>query len=258
MLSYQHAYHAGNLADVHKHAVLAFVLDYLGRKDKPLTYLETHAGRALYDLAAPEAVRTGEAAAGIGRVGAWFAPPHPYGRVLAETRAARGPTAYPGSPLIAAMLLRPDDRMHLAELHPQERAALQRVLPQADIRAEDGVAMALSLCPPVPRRGLLLADPSYEVKEDYAAMARLMPALHRKWNVGVLILWYPLLDDARHEGMAAAIVAAIPGALRHEVRFAPARPGHRMTGSGLIVVNPPWGLAEETARLTRLYEGLVP
>ena len=127
MLSYQHAYHAGNAADVHKHALLALALDYMARKPKPLTSLETHAGRALYDLAGAEARKTGEAAAGIGRMQGWFAPDHPYARALAAAQAQGGASAYPGSPLIARTLLRADDRLVLAERHPQEVAALHNV-----------------------------------------------------------------------------------------------------------------------------------
>lgn len=257
MLSYQHAYHAGNLADVHKHAVLAVALDYLAQKDKPLSYIETHAGRGLYDLKAPEAVKTGEAAQGIARVADWFAPDHPYARALAGVRASHGASAYPGSPLIAAALLRPDDPIRLAELHPQEVAALRRALPgRATIRQEDGAAMAMAACPPLPRRGLCLIDPSYEVRDDHAAMADLLTALHRRWNVGALMLWYPLLDGAPHRPMTAAIARAIPDALIHEVGFAPARPGHRMRGSGLVLVNPPYGILPELRRLTELYAAL--
>lgn len=109
MLSYQHLYHAGNLADVHKHALLAWVLDYLTAKDKPLTYIESHAGRGLYDLSAPEAVKTGEAAQGIGRLEAQIDPEHPYRRILERVRLARGADAYPGSPMIAALSLRDSD-----------------------------------------------------------------------------------------------------------------------------------------------------
>jgi 23S rRNA (adenine2030-N6)-methyltransferase len=242
MLSYQHAYHAGNLADVHKHAALAFVLDYLARKPKPLSYLETHAGRGLYDLAGPEAAKTGEAAGGIGRL----RPPaaHPYARVLAAARARFGAAAYPGSPLIAALLLRPVDRLALAELHPQEHAALRDTLVPlgAQVVREDGLAFALARTPPVPRRGLLLADPSFEVKADYEAVPRGLLAVHRKWNVGTLMLWYPILDGAPHLAITRAVTQAVPAALISEVRFPPPRPGHRMRGSGLIVINPPWGM----------------
>lgn len=258
MLSYQHGYHAGNLADVHKHALLAWMLAYLTAKDKPLSYFETHAGRALYRLDAPEAQKTGEAAAGIGRAAAWFAADHPYARLLARVRAAEGPAAYPGSPLIAAHSLRPGDRMTLAELHPAEFAALQAALAPypATCLQRDGLALATEVLPPTPRRGVLLADPSYEVKTEFAALPLAFRRIANKWPVGVLILWYPLLAGGPHLPMLADLEARFPGALRHEVTFPPARPGHRMTGSGLFVVNPPYGLAEEAARLGQTFAQL--
>jgi 23S rRNA (adenine2030-N6)-methyltransferase len=254
MLSYQHLYHAGNLADLHKHAVLAAALAYLAQKDKPLTYVETHAGRALYDLSAPEAARTGEAAAARAAY-ARLPAGHPLGHAIALTRASHGPDAYPGSPLIAALTLRPADRLHLAELHPAEHAALERAMSPypAIVHRTDGLAMALALCPPQPRRGLCLIDPSYEVKDDYRTVPVTLGRLHRKWNVGVILLWYPLLDGAPHQPMLETLAAAHPAALRHEVRFPPARAGHRMTGSGLFILNPPFGLAVELARLDTLF-----
>ncbi|MCV2869837.1 23S rRNA (adenine(2030)-N(6))-methyltransferase RlmJ [Defluviimonas sp. WL0002] len=259
MLSYQHIYHAGNLADVHKHALLAVMLDYLTRKDKPLSYLETHAGRGLYRLDAPEAQKTGEAEQGIGRLAAAFPPDHPYARILARVQADHGPSAYAGSPLVAALSLRAIDRMHLAELHPREHAALAEAMSPfgADIRHQDGVEMALALTPPEPRRGIMLIDPSYEVKTDYTSMARLVAQVARKWNVGVIALWYPILTSRAHEGMLATLESQdLPGALRHEVRFPPARDGHGMTGSGLFIVNAPFGTAEECARLDAIFAGL--
>jgi len=253
MLSYQHSYHAGNLADVHKHALLAWMLDYLTQKNKPLTYIETHAGRGLYDLASPEAVRTGEAAAGIARAEAGFTPEHPYRRRLAEVRARFGPQAYPGSPLIAALCLRDGDPLHLAELHPQELRALTTNLGPwgAHIQARDGFDMALAVCPPTPRRGLMLVDPSYEVKADYDRIPRIIGQINRKWNVGIIALWYPILTDAPHRAMLAELHTAFPDALRSEATFPPARDGHRMVGSGMFIVNPPYGLAEEAARIVQ-------
>ncbi|MFD1342840.1 23S rRNA (adenine(2030)-N(6))-methyltransferase RlmJ [Litorisediminicola beolgyonensis] len=249
MLSYQHAYHAGNLADVHKHGLLAWALDYLTRKDKPLSYIETHAGRGLYDLSGPEATKTGEAAQGIARAEAAFPSDHPYRRVLTALRAAQGETAYPGSPLVAQAILRDSDTRHLAELHPGEHAALAQAAKGARLYREDGFALAHSLVPPTPRRGLLLCDPSYEIKADYAAIPRHFQKLHKAWNVGILMLWYPILADARHAPMLDALTRAFPEAHRSEIRFPPAREGHGMTGSGLFTVNPPFGLAEESARL---------
>ena len=251
MLSYQHAYHAGSLADVHKHALLAWMLDYMAQKPKPMSYIETHAGRGLYDLHAAEARKTGEAGPGILSGRAFVPEEHPYARALARIRDAHGPSAYPGSPLLAATLLRDGDPMHLAELHPQEEAALRRLLGQrARIEKRDGAEMALALAPPDPARGLCLIDPSYEVKTEWEAMPRLMRRLHRRWGVGVIALWYPVLAS----GAEAPLRAALPdSAFVHELRFAPAREGHGMIGSGLAVLNPPYGLEGEADRLAAAF-----
>ncbi|MEP2717209.1 23S rRNA (adenine(2030)-N(6))-methyltransferase RlmJ [Pseudophaeobacter sp.] len=261
MLSYQHIYHAGNLADVQKHALLAVILSYMTRKDKPISYIETHAGRGLYHLDAPEAVKTGEAAAGIDRVvGDGLLPAdHPLRQALASCQESHGATAYPGSPLIASTLLRPQDSLHFAELHPGEHEALRQALPRhrAKLHLQDGFELAQSLAPPTPRRGILLIDPSYEIKSDYGRIPGIIAHLHRKWNVGVIALWYPLLKDGAHVPMLRALEnQGLPGALRHEVRFPPAREGHRMIGSGMFLVNAPFGTEEECARLDRLFGNL--
>ena len=256
MLSYQHHYHAGNLADVHKHALLAWVLDYLTQKEKPLSYIETHAGRGLYDLGADEARKTGEAAQGIAHAENWFPPDHPYRQRLHETRAAHGIAAYPGSPLIAALGLRETDTIHLAELHPGEVQHLRAAAAPwgAHVHQRDGFDLALALTPPTPRRGLMLIDPSYEVKGDYDAIPRHLANIHRKWNVGILIVWYPILTGAPHAAMLQSLAQTFAAALRSEVSFPPARAGHRMAGSGLFVVNPPFGMAEEAGRLARMFK----
>ncbi|MGV8985016.1 MAG: 23S rRNA (adenine(2030)-N(6))-methyltransferase RlmJ [Cypionkella sp.] len=256
MLSYQHAYHAGNLADVHKHALLAWALDYLTTKDKPLSYIETHAGRGLYDLSGAEADKTGEAAAGIARAEDWLPADHPYRRRLAEVRATHGDKAYPGSPLIAAASLRDGDVMHLCELHPQEFRALETNLAPwgAHVRQEDGLAAALTLTPPTPRRGMMLIDPSYEVKADYDRIPQIIAKVVKRWNVGIVVLWYPILLDIPHVPMLAALTRDFPEGLVSEVRFPPIREGHRMAGSGMFIVNPPYGMAEEAARLHAVFE----
>ncbi len=258
MLSYQHAYHAGNLADVHKHSLLAWMLDYLTVKDKPLTYIETHGGRALYDLKDDAAQKTGEAAQGITRVRDWFSQDHPYSRVLDQTTREAGESAYPGSPLIAALLLRPTDQIHIAELHPQEQTALRLAMsPYAPkIHHRDGFDMAHALTPPTPRRGLMLIDPSYEIKNDYAALPRHIAKITRAWNVGIITLWYPLLTSKAHVAMLRALSGAHPTALRHEVSFPPARDGHGMIGSGLFIINPPFGVADEATQLAKKFAAL--
>ena len=258
MLSYQHIYHAGNLADVHKHALLSWILDYLTRKDKPLTYMETHAGRARYALSDAAALKTGEAAQGIEKVAGWFANDHPYARVLDDVKASDGPNAYPGSPLIAAQLLRDTDHMHLAELHPAEHSALALAMSPYAVKChhQDGFEMAFALTPPTPRRGMLLIDPSFEVKEDYTSIPRHIGKLARAWNVGIIVLWYPILTSKAHLPMRAALKAAHPQALCHEVAFPPARPGHGMVGSGMFVINPPYGLSDEAKRLSAKFNTL--
>ena len=177
---------------------------------------------------------------------------------MAETRAAHGDAAYPGSPLIAALGLRETDHIHLAELHPQEVQHLRSTAAPwgAHVHQRDGFDLALALTPPTPRRGLMLIDPSYEVKSDYDAIPRHLAHIHRKWNVGILLLWYPILLGHPHATMVNALAETFPEALRHEVRFAPAREGHRMHGSGMFVVNPPYGLDQETAQLTQRFRGL--
>lgn len=259
MLSYQHIYHAGNLADVQKHALMAWVLDYMTAKDKPLSYLETHAGRALYDLSSEEAAKTGEAAAGISIAEAWFDADHPYRRALAAVRTQFGPDAYAGSPLLAAHLLRAQDKIHLAELHPGEADALGDAMAMysAKIHRRDGFEMAQAVCPPAPRRGVLLIDPSYEIKTDFDRIPGIIGKLHKKWNVGVIALWYPILKDGSHLPMVTALeFQNLPKTLRHEVRFPPAKDKHRMIGSGMFFVNAPWGLEAETQSLSGKFDAL--
>ena len=258
MLSYQHIYHAGHPADLQKHMLLAAMLSYMTAKDKPLTYIETHAGRGLYDLTAPEAVKTGEAAEGITKAlkAARIRADHPYLAALSAVRKTHGDTAYPGSPMLAAQLLRPTDSIHLAELHPQEFAALRQNMRStgANTHNQDGFELVQSLCPPTPRRGLLLIDPSYEIKDDYARLPKEIANLHRKWNVGIIALWYPILTSNAHVPMIKALKAQnLPDALCHEVRFPPVREGHRMVGSGMFVINAPYGTDQALRQIDPLF-----
>jgi 23S rRNA (adenine2030-N6)-methyltransferase len=151
--------------------------------------------------------------------------------------------------------LRETDTIHLAELHPQENAALKANLGDfgANIQKRDGFEMALALTPPTPRRGLLLIDPSYEVKDDYLTIPKALGQIARKWNVGILALWYPILQTGAHGPMLAALAAQFPDALRHELRFPPVREGHKMIGTGMFIVNPPYGIETETKRLSACF-----
>lgn len=240
MLSYQHGYHAGGPADLHKHIALAELLARLTVKPRGISYLETHAGRGLYDTAGPEAHKTGEAALGIARLTP--DPTTPFGRALADARARGGPSAYPGSPAVARSLTRPQDRLTLMELHPAEHAALARALagPGVAIHRRDGFEGGLALAPLTPRRGLALVDPSYEVKADYAATATFVRRLVAKWPQAAVLVWYPLLPAGRHHELVDGLRPLTP--LVDEVAFA-IPPARGMTGSGLALVNAPHGSA---------------
>lgn len=242
MLSYLHAFHAGNPADVHKHGALARLIKQLTAKPRPLTYMETHAGRGFYDLASPEALKTGEAARGIGRISE-FAPDDPYLGAVAAARAKAGPNAYPGSPWIARYLLPMTDTVHLMERHPAEFEALKKAMRGSGARVHhrDGYEGVLAISPPPARRGIVLIDPSYEVKTEYADVARFVPALHKKWPEATILVWYPILAEGRHEDMIQALRAAeLPDTEIDEVRFSDAERKGGLLGSGLFLVNKPF------------------
>lgn len=245
MLSYQHIYHAGNRADVHKHRLLCMLITLLTAKDRPMSYVETHAGSGLYDLAAPEAQKTGEAAAGVDaelRAGRLPAD-DPWLMALSAVRTRHGACTYPGSPMLARELLRPGDVLHLFELHPQAIHELRGHLrgPGVHIHHRDGYEGALAIAPPTPRRGLVLVDPSYEVKTEYQAAAGFVLALRRKWPEACIALWYPLLPAGLHDSLLARLADADPTLQDHRSQWAEPGAERGMYGSGVAVVNAPWG-----------------
>ena len=247
MLSYQHGYHAGNPADLHKHLVLAELLTLLTRKARGISYMETHAGRGLYDLGAPESLKTGEAAEGIE---ALDLPDCPLKTVLDTVRNGFGPAAYPGSPLIAQTLLRAQDRLHLMELHPAEYGALRKALRNdtTAVHKRDGNEGVMSLSPPKPRKGLVLIDPSYEIKTEYEQVADFTHKLMAKWPEATVMIWYPILPAGRHEALINGLKLKC---LRHEVSF-DLKDGEGMTGSGLVLVNAPYGAEKCLAEAVKL------
>lgn len=237
MLSYQHAYHAGGPADVHKHIALARILRALTAKPRGLTYMETHSGRGLYNLNSVESLKTGEAAEGIAIADLGD---EPFAETLSLVRDLNGPNAYPGSPWLAASMLREQDSMHLMELHPAEHAGLCEVLPGADIHRRDGYEGVTALSPPDPRAGLLLVDPSYEVKTEYAQAGAFVRNLMRtKWPEACALVWYPILRAGRHAELLAEMAPLSP--VVHEIRF-DLKGGTGMLGSGLAAVNLPRGV----------------
>ena len=249
MLSYLHGHHAGNFADVHKHALLCLALHLLQRKPAPLAYLDTHAGHGLYELDSAEARRGEEWRDGIARVWDATDAPADLAPYLDAVRAANpgGRLArYPGSPWLARHLLRDGDRSVLMELHPREGERLRLAFRgdrQVAVHLRDGFEGLPALVPPRERRGLVLVDPSYEVKADYAAVPELVCKAHRRWPGGVYVAWYPLLAAGRErqlrEGFRASGMRPV---LDTSIEVTAA--GGGMHGGGLIVVNPPWELAE--------------
>lgn len=250
MLGYRHAFHAGNHADVLKHVTFSFVLAHATRKPKPLYVLDTHAGAGAYDLTGVEAARTGEHRAGIGRLLAALDPAPelfaPYLNLVQRANPMGGLVAYPGSPALAGTLLRAEDRLELAELHPTDHALLAarfRGRPGARVARTDGLALLVARMPPPERRAVVLIDPSYELKSDYAAVVRGLARAHRRFATGIFLLWYPVIERAGVEQLLSAVAAiGMRGLLRLELCPLPDAPGRGMTGSGLIVVNPPWTL----------------
>ncbi|MDR2214129.1 MAG: 23S rRNA (adenine(2030)-N(6))-methyltransferase RlmJ [Pseudomonadales bacterium] len=253
MLSYRHAFHAGNFADVLKHLVLCGTLRYATSKDAPLLYLDTHAGAGRYRLDAAEARRTGEAASGILQLDlpALAAACSEAGAaLLRDYHAVLTPFLtrgwYPGSPLIAAALLRRNDHLHLCELHPADHELLRKAT-EGDrrIRVEkaDGLERAVILLPPVQKRAVVLIDPSYEVKQDYRAVVRTLSAIHQRMPAAQVLLWYPVVE---REYITRLIASLRHSPLRDvwqvELGLRADTPGHGMSGCGLILVNPPWTL----------------
>jgi 23S rRNA (adenine2030-N6)-methyltransferase len=262
-MNYRHAFHAGNFADVLKHATLARILVHLADKAAAFRVIDTHAGAGLYDLGSDAADRTGEWRDGIGRLidaklpGDIRALLAPY---LAAVAAANGGAAlrrYPGSPLIALNLMRPQDRLVACELEPGAAAGLVANL-RRDARARavaiDGWVALNAYVPPKERRGVVLIDPPYEDKDEFARLADALAAAQRKWATGVFLLWYPIKDRFGPDRLAAALRRGATAmtsqkVLRAELEWPPAGVPGRLSGAGLIVVNPPWRLAEELEHL---------
>jgi 23S rRNA (adenine2030-N6)-methyltransferase len=248
-MNYRHAYHAGNFADVIKHVILVALLEQLAGKEKGLCYLDTHAGTGLYDLQGVAAQKTAEFREGVERMLAAADLPGPAARYVELVGGADGGgqlREYPGSAELARRLLRPQDRAVLFELHPDDAAALKqqyRSCARVAVHAADGYRAVRAFVPPPEGRGLMLVDPPFERADEFARLLELLTAVHRAWRSGVLAFWYPLKDagalQAFHRGLIGSGVRKI---LRVElsVRAAPGA----LRGTGMVIVNPPWGLPE--------------
>jgi 23S rRNA (adenine2030-N6)-methyltransferase len=258
-MNYRHGFHAGNFADVHKHVVLARVIAYLHRKPTPIRMIDTHAGAGLTDLTGPEASRTGEWHGGVERLRATtFSPDvgallQPYLDAVARFNPVGRLIAYPGSPLLATSWLRGRDRLVACELQPDVAQSLAKNL-KGETRATavtiDGFTALGAFLPPKERRGVVLIDPPFEVPGEFARVADGLLNAHHKWPTGIYLLWYPIKEPDQTKAFAARIMRLkVPKILRTELRITGASDHEQLTGSGLLIVNPPWTLESELKNL---------
>lgn len=269
-MNYRHAYHAGNFADVLKHVVLVMLVEHLRKKSAPFFYLDTHAGRGLYDLSEAQAQRSGEYKGGIGRVldaPAGTLPPEVAAYAeLVRRSAGKGHsaiTAYPGSPLIVARLRRPTDRLVLLETLPKEAAALRAALGRGklvSVLESDGYAALKAQLPPRENRGLVLIDPPYESDLEFDRVLAGLELAHERWPTGTFCVWYPLTDRAGPVRFRRDLArSGIRKVLDAQLNVLPADAQVGMAGAGLVIVNPPWLLDERLVELLpRLHRLLSP
>jgi 23S rRNA (adenine2030-N6)-methyltransferase len=259
-MNYRHAFHAGGFADVIKHIVLVRILTHLHDKPAAFRVIDSHAGAGVYDLTGEEARRGGEWRTGIARImQARFSETvlpliKPYLDIVRAFNPRRDLEAYPGSPLIARALLRPQDRLVACEV---ERMARKRLIDalrrdtQARVVDLDGWVALPAFVPPKERRGLVLIDPSFEHKDEFERLADGFAQAFAKWPTGSYLLWYPVKSRRATDSLAkhvadAAAAASPPGkCLRLEFSVAPQTAGAALTSAGLLIVNPPWTLAGE-------------
>jgi 23S rRNA (adenine2030-N6)-methyltransferase len=259
-MNYRHAFHAGGFADVIKHIVLVRMLTYLQDKAAAFRVIDTHAGAGLYDLTSDEAQRGGEWLTGIARLmQARFSETtlpllKPYLDIVRAFNPQAALKAYPGSPLIARALLRPQDRLTACEVEPKARKSLIDALrrdTQARVVDLDGWMALPAFVPPNERRGLVLIDPPYERKDEFERLAGGFAEAFTKWPTGSYLLWYPVKSRratdtlARHVAELAGAAAPAGKCLRLEFSVAPQSAGAGLTSAGLLIVNPPWTLAGE-------------
>jgi 23S rRNA (adenine2030-N6)-methyltransferase len=264
-LSYRHLFHAGNFADVFKHALLTRLLLALNAKDTPWCYLDTHAGTGRYDLRHPWAQKAREYENGIGHLWTRRDIPADLKPYLATVHAENPDGAlrfYPGSPLLAHRLARGNDRIVLTELNPADFAELKSALAGARhtaLHLLDGYQALGAFLPPQERRGLVLLDSSFDRAREFNRIAKALKQAHARWPTGIYAVWYPLMEAPAMRGFARDVTATgVRKILRLELDIASAGAG-TITGCGLLVVNPPWHFdAEARALLDWLWRALSP
>ena len=259
-MNYRHIYHAGNICDVVKHAVLALLISALRTKEKGFAVLDTHAGVGLYDLDDPRAAKTGEAEAGIRCF--FKAAPSPlwddYSRVVRAMNPDGVLRFYPGSPVLTHRLLRPQDRLMACERHPDDCLALKKQFsgdPQTQIHHRDGYEALKALLPPPEKRGLVLIDPPFEATNEFERLVEAVALLHKRWPQGHVAIWYPIKERPAIWRFHEALVSLnIPNILCAEFLHNEETRHDRLNGSGFIVMNAPW---EFETKLDGLFSALL-
>lgn len=252
MLSYRHAFHAGNFADVLKHIIQIQILEHLRKKDKGFCCIDTHAGAGDYFLNSEFALKNREFDSGIAKL--WRRDDLPecvaaYVNLVKRFNSGGKLARYPGSPLITQQLLRKQDRLVLYELHSTEIKLLNAAVgkdKRITVFHADGLKDALVLLPPFERRGLVLIDPSYEIKSDYDLVTETLAAMYRRFATGTYALWYPVIDRSRNQALERALQnSGIKNIQLFELGMQADSHEHGMTASGMIIINPPWTLAAQ-------------
>ncbi|QLB13426.1 23S rRNA (adenine2030-N6)-methyltransferase [Bisgaardia hudsonensis] len=267
MLSYRHSFHAGNHADVLKHIVLMLIIENLQQKEKGFYYLDTHAGVGRYRLSSDESTKTAEFKEGIGRLWNQEDLPEEIAHYISLIKllnsGAKDLNYYAGSPLIAAELLRPQDRALLTELHPTDFPILRnnfRKFRNVDTKRENGFQQLKATLPPKERRGLVLIDPPYELKEDYELVVQAIEEGYKRFATGIYAIWYPVVLRQHTKRMIKGLEnTGIRKILQIELAIRPDSDQRGMTASGMIVINPPWTLEAQMKKiLPYLTRTLVP
>lgn len=250
-MNYRHAFHAGNFADVHKHVVLLAIIARLTRKPAPLFFLDTHAGRGLYDLHSDDANRGNEWRDGIGRLHESEPATQDLRAYLAAASATSGKTSrqfrqYAGSPLLALHALRPGDRAVLIEQLPMEARALEKALPRrrgVSVITGDGYASLKAYLPPKENRGLVFIDPPYEAEDEFRQVEGALKFGLERWPNGVFAVWYPLKATSESGRFHSALQrSGLRKLLLLDFNLRPADSPAGLNGSGMLIANPPWQL----------------
>lgn len=263
MLSYRHSFHAGNFADIIKHIIVVEILEHLTKKEKPFTYIDTHSGAGLFNLTSEHARKLEEHMGGIGKLEPqeWPELVRYFEVIAAQNDGDAAGAYYPGSPLIAQDFLRGLDKAWLYELHPEDVQRLRHNIGRdrrVQVKHEDGFKGLLGLVPPPARRGLILIDPSYEIKADYDQVFKVVNTAYKKFSTGTYAIWYPVVDRRQIDDLERSFIhSGIKDIQRFELGLTADTRSRGMTATGMIVINPPWGLMDKmSAVLPKLVEAL--